>query len=76
MRSNTYYTTTKETSKVFKRLGELVNITATKKSQRGIIARKALQILEDYELDKFSEKLPQFKFQTLLVKEGEKSWYL
>ena len=37
-----HYNTNKETSKTFKRLGQLVGIKATSKSQRGIIARKYL----------------------------------
>jgi len=76
MRSQNYYTTTKETSKVFKRLGQLVNISATKKSQRGIIARRVLSILEEYELDKFSKSFSKFEFQTLKVNEGGETYYI
>jgi hypothetical protein len=75
MKSNTYYTT-KERSKVFKRLGALVGITATKKTQRGIIARKALTILEDYELEKFSKSFHKFEFTTLKVNKGGETYYL
>ena len=40
------YTTNKETSKTFKRLGQLVGIKVTSKSQRGIIARKYLHQIQ------------------------------
>ena len=51
-----------EKSKTYKTLGEIVGIEATKKSQRGIIARKALKLLNDYEIKEFRLKMPRITF--------------
>lgn len=55
-----------ERSKVFKRLGQLVGIEAKKKTQRGIIARRSLTILERYELSEFEKKLVKIEFKPLI----------
>ena len=51
-----------ETSKLFKRMGIQVGIKATSKSQRGIIARKFMNQVKEFELAKFQESCPQIKF--------------
>jgi hypothetical protein len=51
-----------ETSKLFKRMGIQVGIQATKKAQRGIIARKFMNQVKEFELAKFQESCPQIKF--------------
>lgn len=77
MKSQVYYTTRKESSKVFKRLGNLVGIKALHRSQRGIIARKALHILENYELEQFSNSMPKFEMPKLLkINQGGRSYFI
>lgn len=78
MRAETNYNTTKESSKVFMSLGHLVGIEAQRKTQRGIIARRALRILENYELEQFSQQLPHFDLcrRSIRVNQGERSYYL
>ena len=51
-----------ETSKLFKRMGVQVGIKATSKRQRGIIARKFMNQVKEFELAKFQESCPQIKF--------------
>lgn len=74
--NNTTFKGKKETSKVFIRMGEYVRIKAVRKSQRGIIAKRFLQIVEDLELKKFEEQLPHFKLTTLKINQGDKTFYL
>ncbi len=52
----------KETSKLFKRMGNQVGIMVTKKSQRGIIARKFMNQVKEFELAKFQEQCPKITF--------------
>ncbi len=48
-----------ETSKLFKRMGAQVGIEITKKSQRGIVARKFMNEVKAFELAKFQESCPK-----------------
>jgi hypothetical protein len=48
-----------ETSKLFKRMGIQVGINAKSKSQRGIIARKFMNQVKEFELAKFQESCPK-----------------
>lgn len=52
----------KETTKLFPQMGLHVNIVVTKKTQRGIVARRFLTKLEKYEMDKFTDNLVKINF--------------
>ena len=56
----------KEKSKLFKHLG------GERKSQRGIIARRALKRLEKFEMAQFEKGLAKINFNQYPIKEGGK----
>jgi len=51
----------KETSKIYRQMGEKVGIKAERISQRGIIARRFLQAYEEKELELFSAQLKRIR---------------
>jgi len=65
-------------SKIFIRMGELVGINYERKSQRGIIARKALKVLENYETEKMFENCKRITFddRRIKVNEGGRSYFI
>ena len=69
------YNRTKENSKTFKRLGQLVGIEATTKSQRGIIARKYLHKVKKEHLQQIEAGLSNYidlKIAAVPIKVGGK----
>lgn len=77
MKSKEYYTTFKETSKTFKLMGDAVGITATRRTQRGIIAKKYLEATQDFQLEQFAKKIPYFApKKRIKVTGGGKTWFI
>lgn len=67
-----------ETSKLYKLLGNKVGIKATRKSQRGIIARRAIQSLENEQMAEFEAQMVNLlpKSKGLKVNYMGKSYYI
>ena len=53
----------KENSKVFITLGGKVGINVTKKTQRGIVARRTLEKMEAMELKEFGDSFGKFELK-------------
>lgn len=68
-----------EKSKLFIELAKHVNIIGNKKSQRGIIAKRALKALDRLEMKEFEEKLVKFNLpqpRFIKVKGIEEEYYI
>jgi len=68
-----------EKSKIFIRMGELVGIKVDRRSQRGIVARKALKVLEDFETKEMFKDCKKITFdepRRIKVNEGGRSYYI